>query len=163
MKSEDSFRHQLMFDSYPFWDSMLSQSRSLLLLGLKRMQEKDEKDSSPRVMMAFSREAGRKKLLDFKGDVINIFLSFKTWHSSSWGMNIMFLTCFTGHQFPFQSYSLQLSFLQLVLKQNKKNPPQLRRGWTPLPLQQGCASVEIDVEVLRFIYAFVSHTYSEWV
>lgn len=43
--------------SYPSLDSMLSQSRSLLLLGLKRIQEKEEKDSSPRVMMDFSREA----------------------------------------------------------------------------------------------------------
>lgn len=38
---------------------MLSQSRSVLLLGLKRMQEKEEKDSRPRVMMDRSREAGR--------------------------------------------------------------------------------------------------------
>lgn len=38
---------------------MLSQSRSVLLLGLKRMQEKEEKDSRPRVMMDFSREAGK--------------------------------------------------------------------------------------------------------
>ncbi|TNN52351.1 High choriolytic enzyme 1 [Liparis tanakae] len=37
---------------------MLSQSRSLLLVGLKRMQEKEEKDSNPRVMMAFSLDAG---------------------------------------------------------------------------------------------------------
>lgn len=45
--------------SYPSRDSMLSQSRSVLLLGLKRMQEKEEKDSRPRVMMDFSREAGK--------------------------------------------------------------------------------------------------------
>lgn len=38
---------------------MLSQSLSVLLLGLKRMQEKEEKDSRPRVMTDLSREAGK--------------------------------------------------------------------------------------------------------
>lgn len=43
---------------HPFLDSMLIQSRSVLFLGLKRMQEKEEKESSPRVMTDFSRDAG---------------------------------------------------------------------------------------------------------
>ncbi|KAF3833234.1 hypothetical protein F7725_026899, partial [Dissostichus mawsoni] len=34
--------------SHPFWDSICSHSWSLLTLGLKRMQETEEKDSSPR-------------------------------------------------------------------------------------------------------------------
>lgn len=44
-------------NAYPSLDSMLSHSESPLWYGLKRIQENPEKDSRPRTMMDFSREA----------------------------------------------------------------------------------------------------------